>query len=306
MKKNRKILLWFLVFVSVFVITQVSAALKPFDYVFIISIDGARSDIVFSMVEPRNIRCLASEGAYTFWAQSIQPSVTLPAHTSMLTGVKANVHKILWNDYQPEKGYVQVTTIFELAKAANLKTAMFTGKQKLLCIARPGTVDKFEWINGDAIAIARAAAEYIVKEKPNLCFVHLPDLDSFGHNYGWGSDRQIKAVENCDKAVGILLDGLRSAGILDQTFIIVSADHGGHGKTHGSSDVRDICVPFICSGASVKPNYEIQAPVSICDVAATAAYTLGLDIPDTWTGKPVKEIFKEKIGLRITTSETIP
>jgi len=293
-----------LIIASVFVITQVSVALTPFSYVLIVSMDGARSDIIFSRAESKNLRALSSGGAYTLWAQSIQPSVTLPAHTSMLTGVKASAHKISWNDYQPEKGYVQVTTVFELAKTAGLKTAMFVGKQKLLHIAKPGTVDKFGWVNGNAGAIARAAAEYIIEEKPNLCFVHLPDLDSAGHNFGWGSAEQVKAVENCDKAVGVLLDGLRSAGILDQTFIIISADHGGHGKTHGSSDVRDFCVPFICSGPSVKSDYEIQAPVSICDVSGTAVYALGLVIPDTWTGKPIKEIFEETINARATVSET--
>jgi len=305
MRQSKKILFGFLVFLSVFVITQVSAALAPFSHVLIVSIDGGRSDIIFTMAESKNIHSLAFGGAYTLWAQSINPSVTLPAHTSMLTGVKANVHGIFWNDYQPEKGYVKVTTIFELAKAAGLKTAMFTGKEKLLHIAKPGTVDKFKWVNGDAGAIAKAAAEYIIEEKPNLCFVHLPDLDSVGHSYGWGSAKQVKAVENCDKAIGILLDGLRSADILGQTLVIVSADHGGHGKTHGSSDVRDMCVPFVCSGASVKPNYEIQVPVSICDVAGTAAYAFGLNIPDSWTGKPITEIFKEKIDLRTVVPETV-
>jgi len=303
-QRIKRVLAGLFVFVLVFTAAQVSVALTPFNYVLIISIDGARSDIVFCRAESRNIRALSSGGAYTFWAQSIVPSVTLPAHTSMLTGVKASMHKITWNDYKPEKGYVQVTTVFELAKAAGLKTAMFTGKQKLLHIAKPGTVDKFRWVNSNAGVIARAAAEYIIEEKPNLCFVHLPDPDSAGHSWGWGSANQVKSVEDCDKAIGVLLDGLRSAGILDQAFIIISADHGGHGKGHGTTDPRDMCVPFICSGASVKSDYEIQAPVSICDVSGAAIYALGLVIPDTWTGKPIKEVFKETIFTRATASET--
>jgi len=299
MLRTKRILFGFLVFLSFFAVAQASVAFEPFNNVVIVSIDGGRSDIIFSMAESKNIHTLASGGAYTLWAQSINPSVTLPAHTSMLTGVKASIHKILWNDYQPAKGYVQVTTVFEIAKTANLKTAMFVGKEKLLHIAKPGTVDKFKWVNGDAIAIAKVAAAYIIEEKPNLCFVHLPDLDAVGHTFGWGSKQQVKAVENCDKAIGILMDGLRSAGILDDTLIIISADHGGHEKTHGSLDPRDMCVPFICSGSNIRSGREIQMPVSICDVAGTAIYALGLNIPDTWTGKSIKEVFKESIDLRV-------
>ena len=278
-------------------------AATPFDRVIIVSIDGGRSDVIFTNTETINIHSLANKGAYTLWAQSILPSSTLPAHTSMLTGVKASVHKILWNDYQPSKGYVQVTTIFELAKASGLKTAMFVAKEKLVHIAKPGTVDKFKWVNGDARTIARSAVDYIVQEKPNLCFIHLTELDTLGHTFGWGSPKQFKGAIICDKAIGILLDGLASAGMLDQTFIIISADHGGHGTGHGTSDPRDLCVPFICSGSYVKSNYEIQSLVSICDVSGTAAYALGLSIPDSWTGKPIKEVFKERIDMRTVTEK---
>ena len=45
-------------------------------------------------------------------------------------GVGPQVHRVLWNSYQPTNGLVKVPTIFSLAKERGLKTAMFVGKEK--------------------------------------------------------------------------------------------------------------------------------------------------------------------------------
>ena len=51
---------------------------------------------------------MAANGARTWEAYTIIPPLTLPSHTSMLTGVGVQKHQVLWNDYQPTNGLVKV------------------------------------------------------------------------------------------------------------------------------------------------------------------------------------------------------
>lgn len=55
-------------------------------HVLIISIDGLRPDAIFQAPMP-NLIALMQTSAYTLNAQTIFPSLTLPSHTSMLTGL---------------------------------------------------------------------------------------------------------------------------------------------------------------------------------------------------------------------------
>ncbi len=64
--------------------------------------------------------------------------MTLPAHTSMLTGLDPSVHKILWDDYKPEQGAITAPTIFAIAKAAGKRTVAVVGKEKLRTLAVAG------------------------------------------------------------------------------------------------------------------------------------------------------------------------
>ena len=65
----------------------------------IVSIDGLRPDLALRAEMP-HLRRLLKQGSYTFWAQTIPVAVTLPSHTSMLTGTPLEVHGIGFNDVQ--------------------------------------------------------------------------------------------------------------------------------------------------------------------------------------------------------------
>jgi arylsulfatase A-like enzyme len=75
--------------------------------------------------------------------------------------------------------------------------------------------------------------------------------------------------------------------------LILSADHGGHDKTHGSRSPEDMTIPWIAFGRKVSPAHKISAPVTTYDTAATALWLLSLPIPADWDGKPVKSAFQE-------------
>jgi predicted AlkP superfamily pyrophosphatase or phosphodiesterase len=289
-------------------------------HVFIISFDGGKPAVIAQSEMPV-FKAMAAEGAHTWEAQTIMPSITLPSHTSMLTGVTPLKHHILWNDWKPEEGLVKVPTVFSVAKQHGLSTAMFVGKVKFKHLNVPGTVDTFvfplpnlpadvqaaEKSKVEAQPVAKAFAAALAGGlKPNLCFIHFSDTDTAGHKYGWGSPEQIQAFAHCDGALQIVMRAIRTAGLADSSVIILTADHGGHTLTaeqqkanpaaakgtHGLAIPEDLTIPWIAWGKGVKPHSTIPSPIGTCDTAATALWLLGVPVPAGWDGTPVTSAFE--------------
>jgi len=259
------------------------------------------------------LKKLVKEGAHTWVANTIIPPITLPAHASMLTGVNTNKHGITWNNWSPTNGVVRVPTIFTAAKQAGHSTAMFVGKEKFRHLVQPGTVDEFSFNSAESRVISKSdsggtmskkegnvfartvasdAAAYIVKNKPDLCFIHFADPDTFGHEFGWGSPKQLEAFADTDAGLGVVLNAIRKAGIAKTSVVIISADHGGHDKGHSQGTPDDMHIPWIAWGKGVRKHFEITAPVATCDTAATALWLLDVQPISPMEGVPVKSAFK--------------
>lgn len=245
---------------------------------------------------------MAAEGSRTWNAYTIVPSLTLPAHTSMLTGVGPQAHQVLWNDYQPDKGPLKVPTIFSLAKQRGLVTAMFVAKEKFKQLHTTNSLDTFVWPQpeDDARAVAQAFAAKVGTLKPNLCFIHFRDPDTEGHAHGASSPEKIKALADCDAALKTIKDAIAAAG-LTNSVIILTSDHGSHdvknskGKTvgtHGSAEKADVTIPWVAWGKSVKRDFTVTAPVVQYDTAATALWLLDVPLPESFWGRPVISAFE--------------
>lgn len=278
------------------------------EHVFIISYDQG-APVVLEKADMPLFDEMVKQGAHTWEAYTIVPSITLPSHTSMLTGVGIQKHQILWNDYQPAKGPVQVPTIFKIAKDQGLKTAMYVGKEKFKQLEIPGSLDVFSLQPGD-MDVARAFAAEVATLKPNLCFLHFALPDTSGHRFGQFSPEQMKVLAECDVALKIIRDAIEAAGLTDSSVIIITADHGGHNvpqkplpgevapnppkmvATHGSPNTEDVVIPWIAWGHGVKKDYTITAPVVQYDTAATALWLLGIPLPESFWGRPVVSAFQ--------------
>jgi hypothetical protein len=297
-----------LLFVQAFLCLAAAAfgALKRADHVFIVSFDqGAPEGI--QKAEMPVFKAMAAEGSHTWQAFTIVPSITLPAHTSMLTGVGIQKHQILWNDYQPAKGPAGVPTVFSIAKKHGFSTALFAAKEKFKTLVIPGSVDTFAVPEPPvAQAVADACAAEVRKSQPNLCFIHFGDPDVAGHKFGMDSPEKMKALAECDAALKTIREAVKVAGIEPTSVFILTADHGGHdvpemkdgqptGKilgSHGSPAKEDVEIPWVVWGKGVKPGFEIHAPVVIYDTAATALWLLGIDPPESFWGRPVVSAFE--------------
>jgi predicted AlkP superfamily pyrophosphatase or phosphodiesterase len=279
------------------------------EHVFIVSFDGGKPAVIAESSMP-TLKKLAGEGAVTWSAQTIFPSKTLPSHTSMFTGLTPAKHRVLWNSYDPARGIIQSPTVFTLARKFDprISTALFAGKIKFRHLWQENSLDVFDF-NGQrsntpvarseeienatspAKKVAAAAAAYIVEKKPQLCGIHFPDPDTAGHKFGWGSAEQKAAFASSDEALGVLLEALQKAGIADKSVLILSADHGGHGRTHGENIPDDMTIPWVAWGKSVKAGTTLTRPVNTTDTTATALWLLGVPIPAQLDGRPVYEAF---------------
>jgi arylsulfatase A-like enzyme len=256
--------------------------------VLIISIDGLRPDAIDLAPMPY-LLSLMLKSAYSLSAQTVQPSITLPAHTSMLTGLCVLKHNVRWNEYIPQNGYAIGTDLFDLAHAAGYKTAMYVGKEKLRQITEPQSTDIFLSVDiSDDILISRLLSDF--PQDFGLMFVHLADVDIAGHDTRWLSQTQLDAAYIADQEINRLLNALGKYNLRNETLVIITADHGGNGENHVQNIPENRTIPWIVFGPGVQPK-KLTTRIHITDTAATAAYALGLQIPKEWDGIPVYEAF---------------
>lgn len=267
---------------------QTSTPVPRASRVLILSIDGLRPDAIALAPMP-NLQALMETSAYTLSAQTVYPSVTLVSHASMLVGVCPSKHGVDWNDYIPENGFALGTDLFDIAHAAGLQTVMHVGKEKIRQITEPSSLDIFTYVNDrDSVVADRLIADF--PQDFGVLFVHFPLVDGMGHVFGWLSPEQLSVARRADEAIARLLAELDAQGLRDETLIIITADHGGHDTTHGSTLPEDMIIPWIASGPGVQPKV-LNTQVHTYDTAATAAFMLGLPIPPEWDGVPVYEAF---------------
>jgi predicted AlkP superfamily pyrophosphatase or phosphodiesterase len=237
-------------------------------HVVIISIDGFRPDFYLdhSWHTP-NIRKLMSQGVHAMGVNSVFPSMTYPSHTTILTGVQPAEHgiyynamfeatgstgKIYWND-----SAIKVPTIYTAARQKGLKVASIfwpvsagapvtynipdigsMGEENLEKYSKPAgflTEVKTSVFNssgkidiGRNQNVARIAAYVVQKNLPDLMTVHFFGVDHAQHVEGRNSEMTRESVADADSGVAIIVDALKKAGAWNNTFIIVTGDHGFH------------------------------------------------------------------------------
>ncbi|MCL2832511.1 MAG: sulfatase-like hydrolase/transferase [Treponema sp.] len=98
-----------------------------------------------------------------------------------------------------------------------------------------------------------------------------------------------------DQNLGRLFRALDDKGILDNTIIIYSSDHGSHFRTRNkeykrSGHENSIRVPFILWGKEFNSGRKINEMVSLIDIPPTILKAAGAGIPKDWQGRPVQDL----------------
>ncbi len=268
--------------------------------VVIVSFDGLRPDVALRAEMPA-LRSVMTRGSFTMYAMTTDVAITLPSHTSMLTGVPPEQHGIHYNS-DPKPGQPKSPawpTLFGIAHRAGRTTALCAGKSKFSVLADSSVLD-FRWLpargsNAPDSTVAETAARWIRTKRPDVLFVHLPGLDGAGHASGWGSPAQVRAATTVDHALARVLAALATAPTDDSTLVIVSSDHGGEGRSHGGMRASSRFIPWIVAGPGVRANYDLTQLTNLHvhteDTFATALAWLGLGPEKPVRGRAVSEIY---------------
>ncbi len=248
----------------------------------LILVDGMRPDSLEACGHPF-VKEMLYESVYFPAAQTVMPSVTLPCHMSLFHSVEPGRHGILTNTYVPQVR--PVNGICEVLRRAGKKCALFYNWEEIKDLARPDSLAYSCYVSGHIYSyenanprLAALAKGYIASDLPDFTFVYLGWSDAAGHNSGWMSDEYLRAVSGSWGCIETIC-----RGIPDDYTVIVTADHGGHDRTHGYDIPEDMTIPVIVRLPS-KEN-AVKDGGSILDIAPTVASLLGVDSDPEWEGK---------------------
>jgi predicted AlkP superfamily pyrophosphatase or phosphodiesterase len=217
--------------------------LKP--TVILISIDGFRPDYL-DRYPAATLSMLAKQGVRARWMTPVFPTVTFPNHYTIATGLYPDKHGIVGNTmYDPE--FKQTFSLRKREEVQNGRwwlgepiwvTAEKQG-QRAAAFYFPGTEAEIGgkrpsyWKTFDAKITNSERVDGVLSwldlpspERPTMILTYFGDIDKAGHESGPDSDGVRQAVAEVDKALGRLVEGLKSREIFERVNIIIVSDHG--------------------------------------------------------------------------------
>lgn len=249
--------------------------------VLLIVSDGMRPDAV---AENETVKFLKANGTYTMNARTVLPSSTLPCHMSLFHSVDPERHGITTNTYVPQVR--PIDGLIEQLDKKGKNCAMFYNWEQLRDLSRPDHLCRSVYVSRRHYGYEDSTREVFNTAKATLkgsdidfAFLYLVWPDEEGHDHGWMSERYLYAANECCDMVGELIRELGGEYV-----IIFTADHGGHGRGHGTDLYEDMTIPMFFLGEPFEPGKEAE-DLSIKDIAPTVAHLFEADIPREWEGK---------------------
>jgi arylsulfatase A-like enzyme/cytochrome c-type biogenesis protein CcmH/NrfG len=292
---------------------------KPALNVVLITIDTLRADHVgcygYKQIKTPNIDGLAADGVRFDRAFAVVP-VTLPSHSSMLTGtypMLSGMHDFSGNKLSPLQ-----PTLASVLKQAGYQTGAVIGAAVL--DSRFGLNQGFDFYydhfdfsrldeaNLDEMerpgnVVADVALDWLAKNSQKRFFLwmhlydpHFPYHPPEPYSREYAAQPYDGEIAFADEQVGRLLRFLKEKGIYRNTVIVLCGDHGEslgeHGeKTHGFFIYNaTMHVPLIIR----LPGNRLPAtaaagtvadPVSLVDLMPTVLGAVGLEIPSQVQGR---------------------
>ncbi|MBR5280073.1 MAG: alkaline phosphatase family protein [Clostridia bacterium] len=249
--------------------------------VVLILVDGMRPD---GMMQCGNdyAKEILRKSTYSLKTQTVMPSVTLPCHMSLFHSVGPERHGILTNTYTPQVR--PIDGLFDQLHKYDKKNGFFYTWEELRDLGRPGSIDTAVFHNlhtrsGVDKSITKEAIDYIQTQNPDFVFLYLGETDEVGHVHGWMGPEYLNCVSGALDCVKTLEENIPS----DYT-IILTADHGGHGRCHGTDLPEDMTTPLCIWGPKFEADKEVEG-LSIKDIAPTVAALLEVPSAKEWEGR---------------------
>ena len=205
--------------------------------VLVLSIDALHPAALSEKITP-TLHAMMRPGRYTLEGRSVDPPKTLIAHTAMLTGLTPAQSGKQDNDWSPGLPRVIKPTLFHDAKRHGYRTAFYYAKPKLGYLVS-GAVDEHGLAPDDGIDKVSA---FVRESGRRMAVLHVSGLEYAGADSGWLSPDYLEELTHIDMALAPLFEQVRQRGAYA---IVVTSDHGGHERQHGTQDPEDFKLPLI-------------------------------------------------------------
>lgn len=287
---------------------------RPAPNLLLISVDTLRADYLGMYGQERfgtTPKLDARVRGATVFDQVTAPSPwTVPSHTAMLTGTDPDRQGMARQVGMTPRLRADTTTLAERFSDAGYLTAAFTGRGTMA--ARNGFSDGFylyqeastrmRFLHRDLDVNMHAALDWLQDNQPERFFLFFHTFEAhapYGHAR-FVTDTQDKVeqakqayasgIAYVDQQLDVFLQALQARGLLRNTIVIVTSDHGEgflehppH-KEHGETFFEEfIHVPMLMWGPGIPAGRRISEPVGLVDLFATVVDLFGLqpvaDIP---------------------------
>jgi arylsulfatase A-like enzyme/Tfp pilus assembly protein PilF len=295
--------------------------------VVLITLDTTRADrfSVYGYPEPTtpHLDQLASEGSLFEAAFSTAP-ITLPSHTSIMTGTYPMFHGTRDNstyvvreevttmaEVFAEKGYDTGAVVgsFVLDSQFNLDQGFslydddldeMWSKDELEDRAK----DAFGFAERKANLVTATAREWLRKprSKPFFLWLHYFDphqpVNPPEPHHSRFTEPYCGELAYADEQIGHVFEELKKQGVYDRTLIVVTADHGegllDHGEPTHSLLIFDstIHVPLIVRMPDSPEGQRFHRLTSTVDILPTVMDLLGFETPSDVQGRSFAELVK--------------
>ncbi|CAH8664806.1 unnamed protein product [Heterobilharzia americana] len=229
--------------------------------VLLISMDGFRHDYL-EMVKSRlganslpNFDRLVAKGVRAMESYNVYPTITLPNHRTLVTGLYPENHGVvgnylldekwpnktfsmddqeslnhdpwligwsepIWVTLQKNGGYAG-SVLWPLADQFVMKDLPFQHVSQFTLLNNYGSRYAYDQRIRDILWWLKNPRFHL-----DLILAYFDEPDETGHAYGPNSREVAEAVRSLDKILGSLLDGIEELGLTGKVDIILTADHG--------------------------------------------------------------------------------
>jgi arylsulfatase A-like enzyme/cytochrome c-type biogenesis protein CcmH/NrfG len=305
---------------------------KPEPNVVLITIDTLRADHVgcygYKQIKTPNIDALAADGARFERAFAVVP-VTLPSHSSMLTGtypMSSGMHDFSGNklsSLQPTMATVLKQDGYQTGAviAAAVLDSRFGLNQGFDFYYDHFDFSRLDEANLDEMErpgnlVADVALDWLAKNSQKKFFLwmhlydpHFPYHPPEPYRTEYATYPYDGEIAFADEQVGRLLRFLKEKGLYQNTLIVLSGDHGEslgeHGeKTHGFFVYNaTMHVPLIIRLPENSAARTVAGPVSLVDLLPTVLGEVGLQVPVQVQGR---SLLPEIRGAKVESDQRTP
>ena len=237
----------FLLILFLLLCANLSFAQKPIkdlkSTVILISLDGFRADY-FEKYQPKVLNELARQGVRAKWLIPSFPTKTFPNHYTIATGLYPAHHGII------ENNIYDFGAVFSISKREEVQNPRWWFGEPIWATAeKQGQIAASYFFVGSETVIGGEIPTFwrtyngkvppemrvdkilsyldLPKEKrPTMMTLYFSDTDDAGHEFSPDAEETRYAVQNVDRYIGQLMNGLKARKIDKKVNVIITSDHG--------------------------------------------------------------------------------